>query len=98
MNSMFVNYTSYALSLFFIISELLHMLWPVCLKVSMSYFGRFLQENPECVAQGVTLAQFSFQIPRPLRQDYVKKKPKLINPSDEASTIMSKSFQPEEGP
>lgn len=63
----------------------------------MSYFGRFLQENPEYVAQGVTLAQFSFQIPRPLRQDYVKKKPKLINPSDDASTITSKSFQPEEG-
>lgn len=63
----------------------------------MSYFGRFLQENPEYVAQGVTLAQFSFQIPRPLRQDYVKKKPKLVNPSDEASPIMSKSFQLEEG-
>jgi len=63
---------------------------------SLVEIDRFLQENPECVAQGVTLAQFSFQIPRPLRQDYVKKKPKLINPSDEASTIMSKSFQPEE--
>ncbi|CAL5073569.1 unnamed protein product [Urochloa decumbens] len=57
---------------------------------------RFLQENPEYVAQGVTLAQFSFQIPRPLRQDYVKKKPKLVNPSDEASTVISKPFQPEE--
>ncbi|KAL5658333.1 hypothetical protein ACJX0J_031496, partial [Zea mays] len=56
----------------------------------------FLQENPEYVAQGVTLAQFSFQIPRPLWQDYVKKKPKLINSSDEASTITSKSSKPEE--
>ncbi|CAN6211142.1 unnamed protein product [Urochloa humidicola] len=63
---------------------------------SLVEIDRFLQENPEYVAQGVTLAQFSFQIPRPLRQDYVKKKPKLVNPSDEASTIMSKSFQPEE--
>ncbi|XP_021308486.1 methyl-CpG-binding domain-containing protein 2-like isoform X2 [Sorghum bicolor] len=63
---------------------------------SLVEIDRFLQENPEYVAQGVTLAQFSFQIPRPLRQDYVKKKPKLINPSDEASTITSKSFQPEE--
>jgi hypothetical protein len=54
----------------------------------------FLRENPEYVAQGVTLAQFSFQIPRP--QDYVKKKPKLINASDEASTITSKSSEPEE--
>ncbi|ONM28625.1 Serine/arginine-rich splicing factor SR45a [Zea mays] len=58
--------------------------------------ARFLQENPEYVAQGVTLAQFSFQIPIPLRQDYVKKKPKLINASDEASTITSKSSEPDE--
>lgn len=63
---------------------------------SLVEVDRFLQENPEHVAQGVTLAQFSFQIPRPLRQDYVKKKPKLINASDEASTITSKSSEPEE--
>lgn len=83
--------------LFLVFLNCLHVLQPFYLNVSISYFGRFLQENPEYVAQGVTLAQFSFQIPRPLRHDYVKKKPKLINPSDEASTITSKSFQAEEG-
>ncbi|XP_062194065.1 methyl-CpG-binding domain-containing protein 2-like [Phragmites australis] len=63
---------------------------------SLVEIDRYLQENPEYVAQGITLAQFSFQIPRPLRQGYVKKKAKLISPSDEASTITSKSLQPEE--
>ncbi|TVU10088.1 hypothetical protein EJB05_43596 [Eragrostis curvula] len=63
---------------------------------SLVEVDRYLQENPEYVAQGITLAQFSFQIPRPLRQDYVKKKAKLISPSDEAITPMSKSVQPEE--
>ncbi|XP_062198448.1 methyl-CpG-binding domain-containing protein 2-like [Phragmites australis] len=63
---------------------------------SLVEIDRYLQENPEYVAQGITLAQFSFQIPRPLRQDYVKKKAKLVRPSDEASTITSKSLQPEE--
>ncbi|PWZ16388.1 Methyl-CpG-binding domain-containing protein 2 [Zea mays] len=65
-------------------------------RIAQPAMPRFLQENPEYVAQGVTLAQFSFQIPRPLRQDYVKKKPKLINASDEASTITSKSSEPDE--
>uniref|UniRef100_A0A0A9DN22 MBD domain-containing protein n=1 Tax=Arundo donax TaxID=35708 RepID=A0A0A9DN22_ARUDO len=63
---------------------------------SLVEIDRYLQENPKYVAQGITLAQFSFQIPRPLRQDYIKKKAKLISPSDEASTITSKSIQPEE--
>ncbi|ONM28622.1 Serine/arginine-rich splicing factor SR45a [Zea mays] len=65
-------------------------------SIAQPAMPRFLQENPEYVAQGVTLAQFSFQIPIPLRQDYVKKKPKLINASDEASTITSKSSEPDE--
>jgi hypothetical protein len=63
---------------------------------SLVEVDRYLQENPEYAAQGITLAQFSFQIPRPLRQDYVKKKAKLISPGDEASTPMSKSIQLEE--
>jgi hypothetical protein len=57
---------------------------------------RYLLENPDYVAQGVTLTQFSFQIPRPLRQDYVKKRPKIVNPNDEASVVTTKSVKPEE--
>ncbi|VAI19166.1 unnamed protein product [Triticum turgidum subsp. durum] len=45
---------------------------------SLVEVDRYLQENPEYGAQGVTLAQFSFQIPRPLRQNYVKKRPKNV--------------------
>jgi len=51
---------------------------------SLVEVDRYLSENPEYAAQGVTLAQFSFQIPRPLRQNYVKKRPKIASPSDEA--------------
>ncbi|KAK1632013.1 hypothetical protein QYE76_006328 [Lolium multiflorum] len=58
---------------------------------SLVEVDRYLSENPEYAAQGITLAQFSFQIPRPLRQNYVKKRPKL--PSDEATT---KPLQPVE--
>jgi len=60
---------------------------------SLVEVDRYLQENPEYGAQGVTLSQFSFQIPRPLRQNYVKKRPKNASPSDEAAT---KPVQPVE--
>uniref|UniRef100_A0A0E0M2W2 MBD domain-containing protein n=1 Tax=Oryza punctata TaxID=4537 RepID=A0A0E0M2W2_ORYPU len=63
---------------------------------SLVEIDRYLLENPDYVAQGVTLTQFSFQIPRPLRQDYVKKRPKIVNPSDEASVVTTKSVKPEE--
>jgi hypothetical protein len=54
---------------------------------SLVEVDRYLAENPEYAAQGVTLTQFSFQIPRPLRQNYVKyvkKRPKIAGPGDEA--------------
>ncbi|CAM0952087.1 unnamed protein product [Alopecurus aequalis] len=51
---------------------------------SLVEVDRFLSENPDYGVQGVTIAQFSFQIPRPLRQNYVKKKPKTASPNDEA--------------
>ncbi|KAG0470394.1 hypothetical protein HPP92_016506 [Vanilla planifolia] len=35
---------------------------------------KYLEEHAEFAAQGVTLSQFSFQTPRPLQQNYVKKK------------------------
>lgn len=40
---------------------------------SMVEIQRFLEEHPEY--EGVTLSQFSFQIPRPLQENYVRKRP-----------------------
>lgn len=34
-----------------------------------------MQEHPEYTSDGVSLSQFSFQIPKPLRDDYVRKRP-----------------------
>ncbi|KAJ8562404.1 hypothetical protein K7X08_011698 [Anisodus acutangulus] len=36
---------------------------------------KYLEQHPEYVAQGVKDTQFLFQIPRPLQQNYVKKRP-----------------------
>jgi len=38
-------------------------------------FCRYLLEHPEYVERGVKLSQFSFQIPRPLQENYVRKRP-----------------------
>lgn len=35
---------------------------------------KFLFKHPEYMEQGVTIAQFSFQIPKPLQENYVKKR------------------------
>lgn len=35
---------------------------------------RYLAEHPECITDGVTMSQFSFQIPRPLQENYVRKR------------------------
>ncbi|KAG0482512.1 hypothetical protein HPP92_010596 [Vanilla planifolia] len=35
---------------------------------------KYLEEHPEYSTQGISLSQFSFQTPRPLQQNYVKKK------------------------
>lgn len=42
---------------------------------SMVEVEKYLQEFPDYVAQGVSMSQFSFQIPRPLQDNYVKKRP-----------------------
>ncbi|XP_019174891.1 PREDICTED: methyl-CpG-binding domain-containing protein 2-like isoform X2 [Ipomoea nil] len=40
---------------------------------SMVEIQKYLEEHPE-VAEGVRMSQFSFQIPKPLQDDYVKKR------------------------
>ncbi|XP_040996829.1 methyl-CpG-binding domain-containing protein 2-like isoform X1 [Juglans microcarpa x Juglans regia] len=42
---------------------------------SMVEIQKYLQEHPEYTSDGVSLSQFSFQIPKPLRDDYVRKRP-----------------------
>ncbi|KAJ0235808.1 Methyl-CpG-binding domain-containing protein 2 [Hirschfeldia incana] len=44
---------------------------------------KFLNENPEYIREGVKLSQFSFQIPKPLQENYVRKRPtRPVEPSD----------------
>ncbi|XP_062230174.1 uncharacterized protein LOC133927800 [Phragmites australis] len=41
---------------------------------SMVEIGRYLAENPHYIRQGVNLSQFSFATPKPLEEDYVRKR------------------------
>ncbi|XP_051149009.1 methyl-CpG-binding domain-containing protein 2 [Andrographis paniculata] len=41
---------------------------------SMVEVQRYLDENPGYKEEGISLSKFSFQIPRPLREDYVRKR------------------------
>lgn len=46
---------------------------------SMVEIQNHLLENPEYMRDGVTLSQFSFQIPKPLQENYVRKRaPRLL--------------------
>ena len=38
------------------------------------YLSRYLAENPHYIREGVNLSQFSFAIPKPLQEDYVRKR------------------------
>ncbi|PON41127.1 Methyl-CpG DNA binding [Parasponia andersonii] len=42
---------------------------------SMVEVQKYLLEHPEYTRDGVTMTQFSFQIPRPLQENYVRKRP-----------------------
>ncbi|EXC12834.1 Methyl-CpG-binding domain-containing protein 2 [Morus notabilis] len=42
---------------------------------SMVEVQKYLLEHPEYVSNGVTMSQFSFQIPKPLQENYVRKRP-----------------------
>ncbi|XWS73350.1 hypothetical protein CRYUN_Cryun02cG0120600 [Craigia yunnanensis] len=42
---------------------------------SMVEVQKYLIEHPEYATEGVTLSRFSFQIPKPLQEDYVRKRP-----------------------
>lgn len=57
-------------------------------------------DHPEYMVHGVTLSQFSFQIPKPLQENYVKKRPARVNAGscdDAISSGMSRPLEPKEG-
>lgn len=47
---------------------------PTGKRLRSSVEVKYLLEHPEYMDEGVTLSQFSFQIPKPLQEDYVKKR------------------------
>ena len=49
---------------------------------SMVEIQNFLADHPEYMTEGVTLSRFSFQIPKPLQENYVRKRSsaKLVEP------------------
>ncbi|EEF36136.1 DNA binding protein, putative [Ricinus communis] len=60
---------------------------------SMVEIERYLMANPEYVQNGVKLSQFSFQIPRPLQENYVRKRPARLT----ASCDNIRPLEPSEG-
>lgn len=55
-------------------------------------------EHPEYARQGVTLSQFSFQAPRPLQENYVRKRPvRFMNPCDGSDLLLQRPLEVEEG-
>lgn len=56
---------------------------------------RYLIEHPEYMVDGLSMAQFSFQIPRPLQENYVRKRPAA--PRLTAADHASRTLEPTEG-
>ncbi|THU57599.1 hypothetical protein C4D60_Mb03t05210 [Musa balbisiana] len=66
---------------------------------SMVEIQRYLLEHPEYARQGVTLSKFSFQSPRSLQENYVRKRPpRVTNPCDGGDMILPRTLEPEEVP
>ncbi|KAI3914609.1 hypothetical protein MKW92_003133 [Papaver armeniacum] len=61
---------------------------------SMVEVQKFLDDHPEYLSAGVTMSQFSFQIPKPLQENYVRKRPKTVAPAPGFS--MSRPLEPTE--
>jgi hypothetical protein len=51
------------------------------------WFCRYLLEHPEYTRDGVTLSQFSFQIPKPLQKNYVRKRTPLLTASHDTRPL-----------
>lgn len=59
---------------------------------SMVEVQKYLLEHPEYVEEGVTMSQFSFQIPKPLQENYVRKRPPRV--TDGTALGMSRPLEP----
>ncbi|KAK9922325.1 hypothetical protein M0R45_030794 [Rubus argutus] len=57
-------------------------------------FFRYLIEHPEYIVDGLCMSQFSFQIPRPLQENYVRKRPAA--PCLIAAAYSGRSLEPTE--
>ncbi|XP_019707476.2 methyl-CpG-binding domain-containing protein 2 [Elaeis guineensis] len=61
---------------------------------SMVEVDKYLKEHPE---DGINRSQFSFQIPKPLQENYVRKRSsRVINPCDAAGLGLPSPLEPEE--
>lgn len=74
---------------YFSFSELLLLLLTLASNLLITFswrlcIFRFLTEHPEYTRDGVKLSQFSFQIPRPLQENYVRKRSARLPSSYEA--------------
>ncbi|KAL9256964.1 Methyl-CpG-binding domain-containing protein [Drosera capensis] len=59
---------------------------------SMIEIQKYLTEHPEYATQGVTMSRFSFQTPKPLRENYCRKRPSA--PLDNSNKfLVSRSFE-----
>ncbi|KAI3977841.1 hypothetical protein MKX01_036681 [Papaver californicum] len=61
---------------------------------SMVEVQKYLEDHPEYLSAGVNMSQFSFQIPKPLQENYVRKRPKTVAPAPVLS--MSRPLEPTE--
>ncbi|KAL0346860.1 UNVERIFIED_CONTAM: Methyl-CpG-binding domain-containing protein 2 [Sesamum calycinum] len=61
---------------------------------SMVEIQRYINEHPEYIEQGVSLSQFSFQIPRPLQENYVRKRPARATPPNDADDLGMHRYLP----
>ncbi|KAK6152154.1 hypothetical protein DH2020_014789 [Rehmannia glutinosa] len=51
---------------------------------SMVEIQRYLNEHPEYIQDGLSLSRFSFQTPKPLQENYVRKRPARATPINDA--------------
>lgn len=78
---------------------------PVFHFISLVFFVlmlRYLLQHPEYMEAGVTMSQFSFQTPKPLQENYVRKRApaRLTTPVDGGSNMvrmLSGFLQPSDG-
>ncbi|XP_043711436.1 methyl-CpG-binding domain-containing protein 2-like isoform X2 [Telopea speciosissima] len=64
---------------------------------STRFADMYLLDHPEYATEGVTMARFSFQIPKPLQENYVRKRPARVPSSyDSPGQGISSPLEPRE--